>query len=26
MYGPDILEALERFRGGERIVAEASDD
>ena len=26
MYGPHILEALERFRNGERIVAEASDE
>jgi ATP-dependent DNA helicase RecQ len=26
MYGPEILEALERFRNGERIVAEAFDD
>jgi ATP-dependent DNA helicase RecQ len=26
MYGPDILEALDRFRKGERVVAELSDD
>jgi ATP-dependent DNA helicase RecQ len=26
MYGPDILEALERFRNGKRIVPELSDD
>jgi ATP-dependent DNA helicase RecQ len=26
MYGPHIIEALERFRNGERIVAEPSDD
>jgi ATP-dependent DNA helicase RecQ len=26
MYGPDILKALERFRNGERIVAEGADD